>query len=140
MYFIFLNETLTVLPRIRFLERFVEIASREKFELSVDEVREKIIEFEKGGFKMFRAWTRGFFSPERVLCPSKNVYTFGQLISTAKNTLSLTHGAQQEFLGAIEYWKLVDSEQYQANYGSYPSFIDGREERLRKKLFKLRKV
>lgn len=111
----------------RFIEKFNKILDEEEFSLSEYDIGKLVNDYEQKGFLMLQAWTEGFHSPERILLPSKKIYTFNEL-AEAKNNPDLDLHSQQELLDAIKYWRLVDSQQYQEMYRSYPSFLNSDDE------------
>jgi hypothetical protein len=134
LFFPFYSTSVGPINPRQFAEIFEKISNNHEIDLSLEEIANRIDEYEKRGFLMLQEWTVGFNSPERVLCPSKKVYTFSELTS-ARNNPALDLHAQRELLDAITYWRLADSEQYQDFYRSYPSFLNEEDERTQKQKF-----
>jgi hypothetical protein len=126
--FPFWSTSVGPISQLRFIEKFNDISDQEEFDLSEEEIGKLVDSYEEKGFKMLQAWSQGFHSPERLLLPSKKIYTFKELLN-AKDDANLDCFAQEELLSGIKYWRLVDSQQYQEMYRSYYSFLDKEDEK-----------
>jgi hypothetical protein len=138
LYFSFFNQTLTKIKDEIFIEKCNQISEEYYFNKSDKEIEKLVENYEKMGFLLLQKWSMDFYSPERILLPSKKILNTSELFAK-RNLVNLSREDQDEIFNAIKYYRLADSEQYQNRYWTYPSFLNQKDQEMQKQKDKARK-